>query len=646
MRGILGVAAAILLALGGAAGAAAPPPATIPAEAFGDLPFISDPQISPDGGYVLALSVIDKKKALVLADLSVPDYGIRAIPVPDKIDIVWTRWAGSRRILMSLVVPQRLDGDDLRVVRLFMFDMDTKVVKQMGDDQVGGLFGGDVIFVDPAGAFVLLAASPTVFEPPAVLRIDLATGKTKEVVAARAGVWSWYADPNGVVRAGLGSESNGSFLYYRERADADFRKIAKWQDPKEVNPFDIELLIPPSSSDKGYVIANKATGRYGVYRYDFAAAAIGDPVYENPDVDVEQDGVTISPRTGDVDSVSYVDDRERVIWLDPAMKAAQARLDRAMPGMVNRILSRGASDRLMVVSSASASDPGSYYVFDRVKGELREFARPYAALDGATLSPVKPVRYAARDGLAIPAYLTLPSGREAKGLPLILLAHGGPFDRDKGDYDPWVQFLASRGYAVLQPNFRGSTGYGKSYIDAATGQWGRKMQDDLDDGVRWLAGQGVIDPKRVCIMGGSYGGYAAMWAAVRNPDIYRCAISVAGISDMAAMLRYDASWMTATRYYHDWRDRIRGPENQDLDGISAIRRAADISIPMLIVHGKKDRRVPVSQSIRLHEALQRAGKPHEFILYPDEDHGFSKAEDSLDFLKRLDAFLARYNPAG
>ncbi|HEY1605287.1 MAG TPA: S9 family peptidase [Allosphingosinicella sp.] len=642
------IAAALALALGSAAAAAvvAAPPPKIPAEAFGELPFIEGPKISSDGHYVVAVSVIDKKKALVLADLSAPDYGLRTIPVPDKIDIVSVRWAGSRRILMSLIVPQRVDGDDFRVERLFMFDMDTKAVTQLGGDRVGGFFGGDIVFVDPAGAYILLAAQPTVFDPPAVLRVDLATGEVKGVVNSRTGVWDWFADAAGVVRAGLGHQNGSTFVFYRDKPDVDFRKIARIRDPKETSAIDVELLFPSATSDKGYAIANKATGRYGLYRYDFATDSIGNPIYENPNVDIEQDGVTVSPRTDEIDSVAYVDDRERVFWLDPTMKAVQARLDKAMPTMVNRILSRDASDHFMVVSSASGSDPGGYYIFDRIKGELRQFARPYAQLDGATLAPVTPVHYAARDGLSIPAYLTLPVGRDSKNLPLIVMPHGGPFARDNGDYDAWAQFLANRGYVVLQPNYRGSTGYGKAYVDAATGEWGRKMQDDLDDGVHWLVAQGVVDPKRVCIMGGSYGGYAAMWAAARNPDIYRCAISIAGISDMGAMLRYDASWMTAKRYYHDWRDRIRGAQNQDLDGISALKHVDEIRIPLLIAHGKDDGRVPDSQSIRLHEALEKAGKPHEFVLYPGEGHGFSKEADSVDFLKRMDAFLARYNPAG
>jgi dipeptidyl aminopeptidase/acylaminoacyl peptidase len=644
MKGLLrGVGAAILMGLAPAAGDAAAP-ASIPVEAFGALPFIGAPKISPDGHYVVAESVVDKKKALVLADLTAPDYGLRTLAIPEKVEVLSTRWAGSRRVLMTLLVPQRQNGDDFSVVRLFMYDMDTSSMKALGGDRVGGLFGGDVVFVDPAGAYILFAAQPSLFEAPAVLRVDLATGVSKQVVSPHPGVWSWYADRNGVVRAGLGRENNNWFLYYRERADADLRKIAKVKDPKQGSMLDVEELIPSPNSDKGYVIANKATGRWGVYRYDFITDTVGEPVYENPQVDVDQDGVTVSPRTGEIDSVEYVDDRARVFWLEPTMKAVQARLDRALPNMVNRIVSRDASDRMMVVSSSSASDPGSYYVFDRTKGELRQFARPYSELDSATLSPVKPVHYAARDGLSIPAYLTLPAGREAKGLPLVVLAHGGPYLRDKGEYDPWVQFLASRGYAVLQPNFRGSTGYGKAFVDAAAGEWGRKMQDDLDDGVRWLAEQGTVDPKRVCIMGGSYGGYAAMWAAVRNPDVYRCAISFAGISDLSSMLRYDASEVIPTRYYRDWRDRI-GKDKEDLQAVSAVRRAADIHIPIMIAHGKKDHRVPVSQSVRLHEALEKAGRVHEYVLYPEEGHGFEKVEDSVDFLKRVEAFLGRYNPA-
>jgi dipeptidyl aminopeptidase/acylaminoacyl peptidase len=638
--------AAALAAFGWSAAVAAdpappPPPALVPAESFGALPFISGPEISPDGRHLVASSVIDGKKAVILADLDAADYGLQKIALPDNVDVIWTRWAGSSKVLLSLLVPGEVDGIQFKGSRMLLYDLAAQKAVPLAD-KVGGLDGDNVIFVDPAGAYLLVSAQRSIWDWPSVLRYDLVTLKAKQIVDPKDGVSSWYADPHGVVRAGGGRDGERWWLYYRENEQSGFRRIAKGETDDTV--LEVETLYPVAGSDKGYVIANKATGRYGVYRFDFVTDTIGEPVFEHKDFDV--DGVTLSPRTGDLDAVDYVDDRDRTVWLDPGMKALQARLDRALPEFVNAIVSRDSADRRMVVWSSGASDPGTYYIFDRAKGEMHEFARPYAALDRATLAPVEPVRYAARDGLQIPAYLTLPVGRKPAGLPLVIMPHGGPFLRDKWEYNPWVQFLANRGYAVLQPNFRGSTGYGKPFVEAASGQWGRKMQDDLDDGVHWLAERGIADPKRVCIMGGSYGGYAALWAAARNPDIYRCAISLAGISDMASMLRYDRSLMTATRYYRDWRDRVRGDSHFDLDAISPIRRAAQIRVPLLIAHGKDDGTVPPGQSIKLHEALESAHFAHEYVLYPDEGHGFRKVQDSIDFLKRVDAFLAKYNPAG
>jgi dipeptidyl aminopeptidase/acylaminoacyl peptidase len=623
--------------------AATLPPPLIPAEAFGSLPFFTAPEISPDGTRLVAGSVSEGHKAVVLADLTKPDYALARIDLSDKFEMLWARWAGDRRVLMSLVIPTKLYGTEIRTSRLFLFDVATRQVHPL-DSKIGGIDGDDVIHIDPSGRYILLSAQRSIFETPAVLHVDLDTLKAKQLVKPYPGVWSWYADRDGIVRAGLGTEGGRWWLFYRESAEAGFKKVGAGRRPENQSLTDVEKLLPVAGSDKGYAIANKATGRYGVYRYDFVTDTLGEPVFENGEVDV--DSVGFSPRTGDPDSVFYADDRDRVTWLDPAMKALQARLDRLLPGAVNRIVSRDALDRRMVVWSGGASDPGTYYIFDRTKGELRELARPYAALDGKPLAPVQAVRYAARDGLSIPAYLTLPLGRPATGLPLIVMPHGGPFIRDKWAYEPWAQFLANRGYAVLQPNFRGSTGYGKAFVEAASGQFGRKMQDDLDDGVRWLAGRGTVDAKRVCILGASYGGYAAMWAAVRNPDIYRCAISFAGISDVGEMLRFDRSQWIAQRYYRDWRDRIRGKGGFDLASVSPIARAAEIRIPLLIAHGRKDGNVPFAQSKKLHEILLRAGVPHEFVVYPEEGHGFARVDDSVDFLKRVERFLAKHNPAG
>jgi dipeptidyl aminopeptidase/acylaminoacyl peptidase len=638
---VAGAALSLMVAASGV-GAAAPAADTrIPVEAFGELPFLSSPSISPDGRRVVAGSVIDGKKAVVLADVGVADYALRRLALPDTVEVLSTAWAGNERVLISLLISAKALGIEFKSSRLALYDLAAGKLKWI-EDKVGGLDGDNVLFVDPAGNYLLLAAQRNLFEAPSVLRIDLDTMKASRIVEGQDGVWSWHIDAKGVVRAGLGRSGGRWWLLYRETEGAPFRKIAKGGSNDPAKMTELEALFPAAGTDKGYVIANKTTGRYGVYRYDFATDSVGEPLFEHPEVDV--DGVSFSPRTYDVDAVTYVDDRERIVWFDPKMKALQARIDKALPNAINRVVSRDSSDRLMIVKSSAASNPGSYYIFNSAKGELREFVRPHAKLDGAPLRPVEPVRYAARDGLSIPAYLTMPAGGAGKMLPLIVMPHGGPFHRDKWEYDPWVQFLANRGYVVLQPNFRGSTGYGKEYVDRASGEFGRKMQDDLDDGVRWLAGQGLIDPKRVCIMGASYGGYAALWGAARNPEIYRCAISFAGISDVQSMLRYDRSRFAATRYTKDWRERIRGEGG--LGEVAPLKRVADIRVPILLAHGTDDRVVPQSQSIRFHDAMQAAGKPHEYVLYKGEGHGFQKVENSIDFLERVEAFLKKHNPAG
>lgn len=638
-----GAAVAALAALSPPATAAAPAaPERIPAEAFGAFASYGSPEISPDGRRVVASALNGNQKAVIVYELDGDSDRFTRINVPEKMEILSVRWAGDNRILLSVFATGKMLGQEVPMTRLFLRDLKTGILKTLGDDKVRGFFGGEIVFVDPAGDYVLLSAQRSVFDSPSVLRIDLATLKAKEIAPARSGVWSWYADPTGTVRAGLGSDVDSWWLYYRERDGQGFRKI-KGKRSAAQSLFNLETLIPIASSNKGYAIANKATGRYGVYRYDFLTDTLEESVFEHPRVDV--DAIVRSQRTGEPDAVLYTDERERMAWLDKEMQAIQDRLDKALPGRVNRIVSRDGADNRMLVLSTTGSDPGTYYLFDRGKRTLAVLANSHDALDGKTLAPVEPVSYPARDGLAIPAYLTRPVGRGGKGLPLIVMPHGGPFVRDKWAYDAWVQFLANRGYVVLQPNFRGSTGYGTTYVDAASGEFGRKMQDDLDDGVRWLAGQGLVDPKRVCIMGASYGGYAAMWGAARNPDIYRCAISFAGISDIRSMLRYDPSNWIARRYYRDWRDRIRGDSKFDLETVSPLARARDIRIPLLIAHGKDDKRVPSSQSTKLHEALQRAGRPHEYVLYPEEGHGFTKPENAVDFLKRVERFLAANNPA-
>ena len=300
--------------------------------------------------------------------------------------------------------------------------------------------------------------------------------------------------------------------------------------------------------------------------------------------------------------------------------------------------------RILIWSSA-ADDPALLCLRSRGAAD-RAFASPYPQLADRSFATVRPISFRARDGTEVPGYLTLPPGRAERGLPLILMPHGGPFARASWEFDPWVQFLASRGYAVLQANFRGSTGFGRAYVERGFGQWGSGMVDDLEDGVDWLTGQGMIAARRACVMGASYAAYVAMWAPTPHPDRYPSATTFAGISDLRAMLLYDNREFAAPRYSREWRRRVEGEERTDLAAISPLRQAERVRVPVLIAHGARDRNVPVAQSRNLVRALTRPGTPMESVFYPEAGHGFTRPQDSADFLRRVEAFLARHNPAG
>jgi dipeptidyl aminopeptidase/acylaminoacyl peptidase len=640
MRGIvLGVIA--LMSLAGESMAADTPAATnlIPAATFADQPFILQPLLSPDGLRIAARSTVEGKSKLIvflIADLKATP---RIFDVGDK-KIADVNWAGPNRVLMTISTTLKLEGEDYPVTRLLGIDLTTGKAQYL-DPRSNGFLAGDVLYTDPAGAWVLVSSQDDVFSTPSVKRIDLATGAVKAVEKQRPDVWTWYADNHGVVRAGIAYDEDRWTVWYREKPEDPLKplrsKISKGDDKGAVDG--LRFLAGDNS---GMIITNAKTGRFGAYHYDFKTGVIGAAIFENPEVDLTS--VFADPITGVVSGITYEDDRWHVSWLEPAMRTLQAKVEKALPNAEDVILNQSLDGNRMLIWSGSASDPGTYYLYDRAARRMDPIAMPYAKLDGVRLAPVAAIKYKARDGLTIPGYLTMPLDRPDHALPLIVMPHGGPFARDTWDYDPFVQFLASRGYVVLQPNFRGSTGYGKDYVEKGYGQWGRAMQDDVDDGVDWLIKSGKVDAKRVCIMGASYGGYAALWGAIRNPEKYRCAVSLSGVTDLPGMLRADRRSFNAPRYFRDWQSHVRGEDKKiDLDTVSPLAQAARLNVPVLIAHGEKDTTVQPKQAHQMVKAL--AGKPNvEALFYKDEGHGLTKKEDMADFLTHLDAFLAKHNP--
>jgi dipeptidyl aminopeptidase/acylaminoacyl peptidase len=330
------------------------------------------------------------------------------------------------------------------------------------------------------------------------------------------------------------------------------------------------------------------------------------------------------------------------VWLDARMAGLQKAIDAALPGHINHIVSGRSNGKLLILSFADI-DPGRWMLLDTQDMTLREVAKFRTEADPATMRPMQALRYPSSDGLSIPAYFTRPAdGNPAALPPLVVLIHGGPVTRDLWGWDEEVQVLAQRGYAVFQPQFRGSSGFGRKFEEAGYQQWGRSMQDDISAGVRYLIDQKLVDPKRICIYGASYGGYAALWGLVKTPDLFRCGVSVAGVTDISLFVK-DADFRKNKDVMTLSRKRIGDPsvQQQALDAVSPLKHADLVRAPVLLVHGERDGRVPIEHGEKMRDALKDAGKPVEWMAVKDAGHGFD-LEDRRRVYETLLAFLDKH----
>ena len=469
--------------------------------------------------------------------------------------------------------------------------------------------------------------------------------REKLVLVARdhPGFSSVCFDDAGAVRMGMAFLSGGKVrVLYRSKPGDPLREIAKiTEDNFDDTIWDVLRIT--QGSDEGLVLKPGPDGWMAVRKFNYATREVGEVVFSVPGWDVDE--ATVDDK-GQLIAAFHTDDRDRVTWFDPKMKALYARLGKALAGQQVWVTSRAKDDSRMLVWAGSESNPGQTFLYDAAKRTMDGFDTALPDLDAALTATPKPVSYTTRDKHTIFAYLTLPRGRQAKGLPLIIMPHGGPYGvRDKLEFDSLVQLLANRGYAVLQPNYRGSGGYGKAFSELGAGQIGRAMQDDLDDAMDWAVAQGIADPKRVCMAGASYGGYAALWAVIRNPERYRCAVSFAGVTDWKRQLKYDANFFTR-KGAKKWMARVQGEDpNFSLDLVSPVPQIARLTRPVLLSHGDEDTNVPFKQFTLLRDAAAKAGKPIETMVFAGEGHGFDKDENEERWYAAIEAFLAKHNPA-
>lgn len=395
------------------------------------------------------------------------------------------------------------------------------------------------------------------------------------------------------------------------------------------------LFVP--GTDHGLVYKESADGRTVIAEIDLTTGREVRIAHTAENADIE--GAILSSDRAGLLGYYTSDDARPIHWIDPKMAAHQAMLHAASPRSRVRIESYSRDLSKLLVRISTPDNPGLFYFFDAAAGSLDRLAAVNETIGSKRLSRARLVQYKARDGLEIEGVLTMPRGRATKNLPFIVMPHGGPWGHDELTYDYWAQFLAERGYAVLQPNFRGSTGYGEKFLKAGQGQMGFAMQDDVSDGVRWAVAEGIADPKRVCIVGASYGGYAAMWGIAKDPDQYRCAISINGVSNLRREVNDFGGKVHARLYRTQWQKMT--PDFAAVSPINAIDR---IKTPLLLIHGKKDVTVDHAQSAKMYGAMRKAGKAVEFVSIPLADHYFTREADRMTLLTSIEAFLAKHNP--
>lgn len=654
---VVAAAAAVLGAGSLVAQDAAPSPwegKVVPLEVFAQFPQLETPRLSPDGKLV-AVKVRNAGTQVLailpLAPGAKPEIIARdAAEAQDKQGQRMVRnwqWLDGDHLLITITYRENLGGRWYDIGRYAVYNRAKRKVVPMGWDQA--IYGTDLLWASSEGPPRVLIQrhnlrnGTEMIAQPEVISVDADTGAYTYAQRANPIVSDWVADGSGVVRFGSSYDrATGKIrVLYRPDVDTNYRTLLLAKSDR------YEDLAMPSlilrGSDKAYAYS-RADGYRALYEYDLTDMKLGRKVFGVAGYDI--DGAFLNHEDTALAGVRYTEAGSQTHFFDARLRAIEGVLEEKFGKGVVQIDSADAAREKVVFHLERPGRSAAYYVFDAASGGLGLLGWQRDALKDAALNPVSAIRYAASDGKQIEAILTRPRSRPGAGkLPVVVLPHGGPWARDSVDWDGfgWAQALAELGYVVLQPNFRGSSGYGTAWEKAGERAWGLRMQDDLNDGLAYLAAQGIADPKRACMMGWSYGGYAAARAAQRDGARYRCAIAGAGVFDLRQMVEYDVDYLG--RYAAK---AALGSAATDLDAISPAKHAGDVSIPLLIVHGAKDVRVPVAQARTLVAALKRAGKVEGtdfvYLEQPQNTHNLLREADRLEFLKAVKTFLAKHNP--
>ena len=595
----------------------------IPREVLFGNPERADPEISPDGTQLGYLAPLD----------GVLNVWIRTLGKSDDRAVTADKHRGIRNFLWQydnqhILYTQDVGGDENW--RLYQTDIATKQTKDLTPfDKVRV----DIVAYEWSSPETILVQmnqrDAKVFD---VHRIDLKSGKVELDTQNPGDVANWQADNALRIRAAqVQTDDGGTIVRVRDDNKSPWRELIKW-GPDEtfggVNGFspDNQALWITTSLD-----VNAAR----LLEIDLASGK-RKVITEDPQFDVSS---TINnPKTNALEAVSYTRQRTEYEFIDPKVKADFAVLEKVRKGDIASV-SQDLNDDKWVVGFVVDDAPEYWYLYDRAKQQATLLFSNRPQLEKYKLSAMKPIEFTARDGMKLYGYLTMPVGVEAKNLPMVEFVHGGPWGRDQWGFNRYAQWLSNRGYAVLQINFRGSTGYGKKYVNAGDRQWAGTMHTDLLDGKDWVVKQGVADAAKVCIMGGSYGGYATLAGVTFSPDAFACGVDIVGPSNLNTLLKtIPPYWSTLLATFH----KRMGDSEEVLKAQSPLFKADEIKAPLLIGQGANDPRVNKAESDQIVAAMRKNQKPVQYYVFPDEGHGFARPANNMAFNAASEEFLAKY----
>jgi dipeptidyl aminopeptidase/acylaminoacyl peptidase len=599
---------------------------------FGN-PERTSPQLSPDGSRLAWIAPLDGVLNVWVAPITgdgVDWDAARAVTGDADRGIRFISWAHDSRHLFYI---QDAGGDENW--RLYDVDLGTPGLDRRDLTPFEGIHAMLIGASKRKPGEVLVGINKDNPQLHDVYRLDLATGElVKEI--ENPGFAGWISDEDLVVRGALQPQPDGSFdLLVRESADAQWRTLLSIP-AEDATSSDVVAFSADGKSLLMISAAGSNTGRLARVDLGTGAQAV---IVSDPDADVS--GVLVHPDTLEPQIVTVLKERTEYVVLDATL-AGDLDAVRALHPGDPRFAGRDDADTMFLIGFTDDVGPVPYYLYDRATKTARFLFEHQPALSGYELAPMEPFTFAARDGLVVHGYVTFPPGRSRTGLPAVLNVHGGPQARDTWGFNPEAQWLANRGYLCVQVNYRGSVGYGKAFTAAGDREWGAKMHDDLIDAVSHVVAQGWADPARVAIYGGSYGGYAALVGAAFTPDAFCCAVDIVGPSNLKTLLEsIPPYWAPAAAALYR---RVGHPvdDAEFLWSRSPLSRARDIKIPLLIAQGANDPRVKQAESEQIVAALTEAGIEHEYMLFPDEGHGFAKPENRIKFYTAAEKFLARY----